>query len=153
MGHRVVGEVLIDGDHYRYRCIELTEASHDPVLTTFLVISFDTHGLEQLDGNLDLTVAVHTLIPVARHLDLTIDSSPSEHAFGVAFANQFQRCTRDRVEVPRLSIHRGWRTFGHCDDVFHKFSRNRVWFVAPGAAPRRNQCFEVHDFTFQILCQ
>ncbi len=144
VGDGVVGECGIDGDHDRDGCIELAEATHDPVLPAFFVVTFDSHGLEQLDGDLDLAIAMGTLVAVAGHLDLTIDAGPGEHEFGVATTDLLERSAGHHVEVPWLGVHRRRRTLGEVDDLGQKLARDGIGLVAPSAAAIGDQCFEIH---------
>jgi len=49
---------------------------------------------------------MYSLVSVISRLDLAVHCSSGHHAFGIAFPNEFQRRTGDRMKVPRLGIHR-----------------------------------------------
>ena len=144
VGNGVVGQLPVDRDHHGDWRVELTEAAHDPVLAACFVVSFDAHGLEELDGDLDLTIAMDALVPVIRHLDLAVDPGSGQHSFGVALPDRLERRPGDHVEVPRLRVHRGRRTFRDLDDLGQELLWHWFCGVPAGTASLRDERLEVH---------
>lgn len=121
------------GQDNGYRGIELTKAPHDPILPSYLVVAFDAHGFEQLDGDFDLALAVHAFIAVTNG-DLTLHFRPGHHSFRVARPDPIQWLAGENVQKPRLSVHRRGRTLGEFDDFVDDGLGYRVRFVAADAS-------------------
>jgi hypothetical protein len=128
-----------DGD----RRIELAETAQDPVHPLFLVVALDAHRLEQLDGDLDLALAVVALV-AGSHPELAAVGHAGQVALDIALADAVEHLAGDDVEVPGLGVKRGRRAHRDLEDLAHQRLGNRLLQEATDTAAAPHDVIEFH---------
>ena len=143
MTHRARIENPVVAQYQRDRRIELPESPQHPVLPHRLVVSRDSHGAEQLLGDIDLSATMHALIfAVADNVAFRLGAG--DHLFHVALAHALQRFAGQDVHVPGLRIHRRRRPLGDLDDLFDNRARHRLGLETAYTSASVYEFFEIH---------
>jgi hypothetical protein len=108
------------------------------------VVARDSHGGEQLLGDVVLARAMDTLAGTVGE-NVPLRRLARGHLFHVAATDLLQRLAREDMDVPRLAVHRRWRALGILDDLADHRLRHRLVPKTPDAAAAVHQLLKIHE--------